>query len=83
MSNILLRGKVLIRVVVGSALLGGTDVDLIVLQTGDLLDNTCNNPSSVAKTRVVKTNGEKHKTETDGVVNEWEGEGTGSVSPDE
>lgn len=83
MSNILLRGELLIRVVVGCALLRGADVYLIILQSGDLLNNTSNDPSSVAKTRVVKTNSKDHKTKTNRVADEREWEGTSCISPDD
>ena len=78
-SNIIV--EVLIGVVVGGTLLGGSYVNLVVFVFKGLLHDTCQYPGSGTKSNPIKEEGKAQEYVGDGVVQEGDGEGRCSQLP--
>mmetsp|Transcript_16369 Transcript_16369/g.25496 ORF Transcript_16369/g.25496 Transcript_16369/m.25496 type:complete len:202 (-) Transcript_16369:930-1535(-) len=74
-------GKVLIGVVVGSTLLGSSNIYLIIFVLKSLLHDTSQHPCSGAKSSPLKEEGEAQEDVGNGVVQEGDGEGRCSQLP--
>ena len=81
MSNILGGVHLLVAVVVGQTLLGGTNVDLVVLVLQSALHDTGQNPGSRAESSPLKEEGNNQEKVGDRVVQEGNGEGRSSQLP--